>query len=178
MVCHLCKGTFCEFHGSLSAHTCPKADTLSATATRCPTCHVYIRVAPGEDGDAKLAEHMQSGCRRHARKEKKTKCALASCQRKLAKHQKITCRDCGHVFCVSHRSSHRCGDAIALRKSRSKTPNASSSLSLPVNLPVSKRSKVEQFLGMVRCSSTDAARLLKRGGWNVNRAIGLYFETT
>ena len=190
MSCPLCKGVFCEHHGSLSAHSCPYQRQLDARCVKCPICKVIIRVSPGEDGDRKLAEHMESGCTRHARKDKFIKCSQRSCKRKLKDHQIIKCRDCGKIFCVDHRSDHACGKSsptattarnaqkIASRKGRHVFGAAISTASkLPASkLPASKQVKVQQLMSMVGCSLDEAVRYLEKGGWNTNRAVGLYFD--
>jgi len=191
MRCVLCSGTFCEDHGDLGAHKCPKASELQTGSVRCPICKVYIPVRPGQSAAALVDSHIESGCKLHARKAKKHRCAFKGCKAKLESYQRIECRDCHHRFCVAHRANHRCGDKTALRSKKDKAAKRRNEMSTSGSelfsnamgflrqrgIEGKQLETVKQFMALTLEQNTeDAVALLERHRWNLNRAVELYFR--
>ena len=185
MKCKLCNGLFCEDHGSLDSHSCRYRQHLDAKIISCPICNLLVKIESGKNQDRILAEHIESGCTKYViRKEKKERCALKTCHKKLKQHLRIRCKTCRAYFCVEHRSNHACGDSSmlrtvdAMRKAQHKSSRAGKRVfhSAYAELPRQKQNKVKKMMDTVHCTSDKAIKLLERGRWNVSRAIGLYFE--
>lgn len=215
MICSLCKGVFCEHHGSLESHKCVStfffylrlATKLNATThpqphmmdgdvrtVKCPDCGVYIPCTK-ENKDIRLAEHIQSGCVKHAKKVKKVRCSLAKCKTRLEKYESFNCRDCKNVFCVKHRTNHKCGNSTVLRsfkrmkKIREKqieiSKNGAAMFGSAIrrghpapalhNLPSWKKQKVVEMTNLLQCTPERAVTCLNRGRWNLDRAITFYY---
>jgi len=82
----------------------------------CPLCHQFVKLKAGESPDARMNEHMGSGCKKHLLKksaeekhklESKRKCGTCN---NPNKYDTIICKQCNQQFCLTHRlpESHKC----------------------------------------------------------------------
>ena len=159
---------------------------------RCPDCKVYIPCTD-RNRDVRLAEHISSGCTKHAKKSKKSRCSFEKCKAKLEKYEQIKCRDCKHLFCVKHRSHHKCGDSSVLRGNRrvravqaNRTMNKIREAQYQISknglkllgsayLEPWKQEKILEMTNLLKCTPERALNCLKQGRWNLERAAGYYF---
>ncbi|KNE62909.1 hypothetical protein AMAG_08087 [Allomyces macrogynus ATCC 38327] len=115
--CHRCQGVFCHEHWKPADHNCPRLHdpAYDRVVPQCPLCGVAVPVARNEDPNARMDAHISSGCRpppsSGASPNKAVyahKCHVRGCTNKSA--VAITCKACGHQYCLKHRNErdHAC----------------------------------------------------------------------
>lgn len=114
MRCDICARQFCATH--INNHGCERSDGRRLPV--CPICSKAIILKAGEDPDAAMSLHIESGCRARVRsvvdkaRQESSKCNYGK-GRKACKDTsaiKIKCGKCLKLFCVKHRDPavHKC----------------------------------------------------------------------
>ncbi|KAL6070574.1 AN1-type zinc finger protein 1 [Balamuthia mandrillaris] len=123
--CDACHRIFCLEHHKYKDHQCELHETRDKVLPSCPLCGALVRVAPGEDVNAKMDEHIQAGCptTETTKPEKSNPCSVKTC--KGGELVPVICPYCRKNFCLRHRapSDHRC------KNDPSNSPESSASVS-------------------------------------------------
>jgi uncharacterized C2H2 Zn-finger protein len=81
-------------------------------AVVCPLCAKTIHFIDGQDIHVQFQRHVDAECTPETRKERTTKirCFATGCHEKLGLSNRIQCKQCGNLTCMSHRhvDDHAC----------------------------------------------------------------------
>lgn len=141
--CSNCHKRFCSHHLAQSAHHCTAA--VDVRVGTCPVCHRVVPLEyPRQNVDEAVSRHIDRGCRdvsqhspaggRHGASTSASRngaaggrrlgggprpCSVAGCDE--TSETRVTCEQCGHVFCLQHRGplQHNCHAAAARKASAS-----------------------------------------------------------
>jgi len=114
--CDGCRKVFCLAHREQSAHKCPAMKPEQANILpRCPICNKLVLIKSGESIDAKVMQHIESGCTQFVVDTKREKVAACSYSKCKALSAPCECKHCRKFFCAEHRlaDDHLCPVAKA-----------------------------------------------------------------
>jgi predicted nucleic acid binding AN1-type Zn finger protein len=99
VICDACKQPFCVNHFQYVNHSCTKAINKDRQVPVCPLCSKPVPIAPGRSPDEVISSHLDNNCANPSKRS--FPCELKGCKKR--EFVQVSCRDCKHNFCLSHR---------------------------------------------------------------------------
>lgn len=110
--CDGCGKIFCKDHFRCEEHNCPAAKAKDRRVVVCALCGKAVPHGHGEEANAVLERHIESGdCRpTTAASASKPRCPARGCKEKLTSINSFQCGPCGQRVCMKHRfeDQHDC----------------------------------------------------------------------
>uniref|UniRef100_A0AC34GTM0 AN1-type domain-containing protein n=1 Tax=Panagrolaimus sp. ES5 TaxID=591445 RepID=A0AC34GTM0_9BILA len=99
VICDACRDPFCVNHFQYVNHSCTKAINKDRQVPVCPICSKPVPIPQGRSPDEVINAHLDGNCATPSKRS--IPCDLKGCKKR--EFVEVSCRDCKHNFCLSHR---------------------------------------------------------------------------
>jgi hypothetical protein len=106
VICDACREPFCVNHFQYVSHSCTKAANKDRQVPVCPLCSKPVPIPQGRSPDEVINAHLDGNCAPTTKRS--IPCDLKGCKKR--EFVEVSCRECKHNFCLSHRfhEQHHC----------------------------------------------------------------------
>uniref|UniRef100_A0A914Z5I6 AN1-type domain-containing protein n=1 Tax=Panagrolaimus superbus TaxID=310955 RepID=A0A914Z5I6_9BILA len=99
VICDACREPYCVNHFQYLNHSCTKAKNKDRQVPVCPICCKPVPIPQGRSPDEVINAHLDGNCATPSKRS--IPCDLKGCKKR--EFVEVSCRECKHNFCLSHR---------------------------------------------------------------------------